>query len=108
MHYSYLYYFQIFEIKSNGFPGVIGVIDGCHIPCKQSVGNFYNRKGFHSIILQGICDHTMRFTDVFIGMSGHMHDARVFRNSQIFHRLFNQPLYYHIIGDSAYPIDIVI
>ena len=47
---------QVFKARSHGFPGVIGAIDGCHIPCKQPVENandYYNRKGFHSIVLQG-------------------------------------------------------
>lgn len=48
---------QAFEQRSNGFLGIVGAIDGCHIPCKQPKDNahdYYNRKGFHSIILQGI------------------------------------------------------
>lgn len=43
-------------MRSRGFPGVVGAIDGCHIPIKQPPGNandYYNRKEFHSIILQG-------------------------------------------------------
>ena len=39
-----------------GFPGVTGCIDGCHIPVKRpahSNDEYYNRKDFHSIILQG-------------------------------------------------------
>ncbi|TGZ56625.1 Uncharacterized protein DBV15_10988 [Temnothorax longispinosus] len=38
---------EVFEQRSNGFPGVIGAIDGCHIPCKQPKDNahdYYNRK----------------------------------------------------------------
>lgn len=49
----------------------------------------------------------MKFTDIFIGMPGRMHDARVFRNSPIFHQLFDAqriPNNYHLIGDSAYPL----
>ena len=41
---------------SKGFPGVIGMIDGCHIPIKQPKDNgpvYYNRKDFFSVILQG-------------------------------------------------------
>ncbi|XP_025155930.1 putative nuclease HARBI1 [Harpegnathos saltator] len=44
---------RIFEIRSRGFPGVVGVIDGCHIAIKQPLRNandYYNRKEFHSII----------------------------------------------------------
>ena len=45
-------------------PGIIGAIDGSHIPIKQPPGNsqdFYNRKQFHSIILQGneICKYCL-------------------------------------------------
>ncbi|XP_032690383.1 putative nuclease HARBI1 [Odontomachus brunneus] len=64
---------DVFEERSYGFPGVIGAIDGCHIPCKQPKDNahdYYNRKGFHSIILQGICDHRRKFIDCFIGLPG--------------------------------------
>ncbi|KAL7725264.1 hypothetical protein ACLKA6_007768 [Drosophila palustris] len=70
---------EIFEEKSRGIPGVIGAIDGCHIPIKQPVGNahdFYYRKQVHSIVLQGVCDNDGKFIDVFVGQPGRMHDAR--------------------------------
>jgi len=54
--FKFNYRFQIFRMRSRGFPGVVGAIDGCHIPIKQPPGNandYYNRKEFHSIILQG-------------------------------------------------------
>lgn len=102
----------IFRRRSHGFPGVVGVIDGCHIPIKAPAGNpidFYNRNKIHSIILQGVCDHKARFIDVFIGMPGRMHDARVFRRSELFARLKNAenpllPSNMHILGDCAYPL----
>ena len=37
--------------------GCIGAIDGSHIPIKapvESSASYVNRKGFHSILLQGI------------------------------------------------------
>ena len=50
---------QGFFVKG-GFPGVIGCIDGTHV-CIQGQSahesNFVNRKGFHSINVQVICDH---------------------------------------------------
>ncbi|XP_011883994.1 PREDICTED: putative nuclease HARBI1 [Vollenhovia emeryi] len=100
---------NIFDTRSRRFKGVIGAIDGCHIPCKQPVGNandYYNRKGFHSIVLQGVCDHKGQFIDCYIGMPGRMHDARVFRNSPLFNAIGNGliPENRHIIGDSAYPL----
>ncbi|XP_067204937.1 putative nuclease HARBI1 isoform X3 [Linepithema humile] len=103
--------YPIFETRSRGFYGVIGAIDGCHIPCKQPVDNandYYNRKGFHSIILQGVCNHRGQFIDCFIGMPGRMHDARVFRLSPLFESLnaINCliPKKFHLIGDTAYPL----
>ncbi|XP_050518298.1 putative nuclease HARBI1 [Diabrotica virgifera virgifera] len=103
---------RVFNERSNGFSGVVGAIDGCHIPIKQPANNghdYYNRKQFHSIILQGVCDHQMLFLDINVGMPGRVHDARVFRNSQLFQRLTSQdaPLLtnnQHILGDSAYPL----
>ncbi|XP_070075535.1 uncharacterized protein [Drosophila takahashii] len=103
---------RIFDKKSGGIPGVIGAIDGCHILIKQPVGNardFYNRKQVHFIILQGICDSTGRFIDVFVGQPGRMHDALVFKSCHQFSKLANQenPLLSedrHLIGDSAYPL----
>ncbi|XP_018307726.1 putative nuclease HARBI1 [Mycetomoellerius zeteki] len=100
---------MVFKRRSHGIPGVVGIIDGCHIPCKAPIDNpndFYNRKGFHSIVLQGVCDHKGRFIDIFVGLPGRMHDARVFRQSEIFQRLKHHllPPDRHIIGDAAYPL----
>ena len=62
--------------NKKGFPGVIGAIDGSHIQI-QSPQNFpenhVNRKGFYSLILQGVCDHNLKF--------------------------------FHLLGDSAYPLE---
>ncbi|KAJ8910566.1 hypothetical protein NQ315_008951 [Exocentrus adspersus] len=101
---------EIFQDRSRGFPGVIGMIDGCHIPCKQPPANevnYYNRKGFHSIRLQGTCDHQGKFIDVYIGNPGRIHDARVFRNSPLFERMSEAdfiPSNFHLLGDAAYPL----
>ncbi|KAJ8935348.1 hypothetical protein NQ314_012881 [Rhamnusium bicolor] len=38
-----------------GNPGIIGAVDGCHIPIKAPVGNsidYNNRNNYHSVILQ--------------------------------------------------------
>lgn len=96
----------------SGFPGVVGVIDGCHIPINVSIehpDSYINRKGFHSIILQGICDYKMKFIDVFIGICGSIHDVRVWRLSDIKHMIDRDigryfPQHGHLLADSAYPI----
>ncbi|XP_011688300.1 PREDICTED: putative nuclease HARBI1 [Wasmannia auropunctata] len=98
---------NIFKARSRGFYGDIGATDGCHIPCKQPIGNAndsYNRKDFYSIILQGVCNHKGQFIDCYIGMPGRVHDARVFRRSPLFETLTNNVISekFHLIGDSAY------
>ena len=59
---------EAFEEKK-GFPGVIGAVDGTHIPIKAPKHNheqYINRKGFFSIQLQVICDPDLFITDVFV------------------------------------------
>ena len=43
-----------------GFPCVIGCVDGTHVRLQapsQHENNYVNRKGFHSINVQGVCNH---------------------------------------------------
>ena len=43
-----------------GFPGVVGCVDGTHIRIQgpsQKESDYVNRKGFHSINVQAICNH---------------------------------------------------
>jgi len=64
----------------------LGVIDGSHIPISapiESQKNYINYKKFHSVILQRIFDYKLRFIDVFMGICGSVHDARVWRLSDI-------------------------
>lgn len=96
----------------HNFPGVIGAIDGSHIAIsapKENPENYINRKGYNSIILQGICDYKLKFIDVFTGICGSVHDARVWRLSDIAtliaqdeNRYFQNQ--YHLLADSAYPL----
>lgn len=46
--------------KLAGFPCAIGCVDGTHVEIKGPTENepdYVNRKGYHSINVQGICDH---------------------------------------------------
>jgi hypothetical protein len=97
---------RIFEEKW-GFPGVVGAIDGTHIKIKapfQHSENYFNRKGYHSIVLQATCKYDMSFTDVYCGWPGRVHDARVLRNSPLSHRCYELCGVNHLIGDGGYPI----
>lgn len=98
-----------------GLPHVVGFIDGTHIRvmpanAKERVYSF-NRKQYHSIVLQGIVDSRGRFLNVHVGYLGRVHDARVFTESPICALLANVETYSSylpepqvIVGDAAYPL----
>ncbi|KAJ8955521.1 hypothetical protein NQ314_006873 [Rhamnusium bicolor] len=90
-----------------GLRNVIGCIDGCYIPIKRPLIHgidYYNCISI-TVILQGITQNNLMFIDVVPRWPGSVHDARVFRTSDIY------PLgltlcapNYFIIGDCAYPL----
>ncbi|XP_003389375.1 PREDICTED: protein ANTAGONIST OF LIKE HETEROCHROMATIN PROTEIN 1-like [Amphimedon queenslandica] len=108
-----------FKIKF-GMIQCLGSIDGSHIPVMPPALNhtdYYNRKGYYSMILQAVVDHNYVFRDINIRWPGSVHDARVFVNSSLYHKAINReiltgnelkiddkvvPLF--LIGDSAYPL----
>ena len=103
-----------------GFPQCAGVVDGTHIPIlspKEYPADYYNRKGWHSILMQGTVNHLGLFVDVYIGWPGRVHDARVFANSTLYSKGQNGELLPNwtefiggkdvplvILGDPAYPL----
>ena len=96
--------------QHKGFPGIIGAIDGSHIPIKPptvDAEQYYNRKKFPSIILQAVCDQNLHFLDVYCGWPGSVHDSRVLKNSPLFIKTSENkeeqfPANTHSIGDSAF------
>ena len=49
------------------FPNVLGCIDGTHIAIRSPSKDehlFVNRKSFHSINVQGVCDADLNFTNI--------------------------------------------
>lgn len=98
----------------NSFPDVVGCIDGMHVSftaSKDEKRAHFNRKCYTSVILQAVCDHTFRFTDLFAGWPGSSNDARVFRNSRLSEKLETPgfiPSHCHILGDCAYPLSSVL
>ena len=70
--------------KKWGFPQCAGAIDGSHIPIKAPAeyhADYYNRKGWCSIILEAVMDSSYNFIDIFVGWPGKVHDALIFSNS---------------------------
>lgn len=103
-----------------GFPQCAGVVDGTHIPIvspQEYPADYYNRKGWHSVLMQGTVNHLGHFVDVYIGWPGRVHDARVFTNSTLYRKgqegdllpRWTQPVGGSdvplvILGDPAYPL----
>ena len=52
-----------------GIDGIIGAVDGCHIrinrPSRKG-DNYLNRKTYHSVLLQGVCDENCLFRHVYM------------------------------------------
>ncbi|XP_061188647.1 putative nuclease HARBI1 [Saccostrea echinata] len=91
------------------FPGIIGAIDGSHIqiePPSENPQSYYNRKRFHSVILQGICKDDMQFIHTNIGWPGRVHDAKVLKNSDVWDSGYQKCDFgrFHLLGDAAYPL----
>uniref|UniRef100_A0A8C0QIQ0 DDE Tnp4 domain-containing protein n=1 Tax=Chelonoidis abingdonii TaxID=106734 RepID=A0A8C0QIQ0_CHEAB len=80
-----------------GFPNCGGAIDGTHIPIlapPHLTSEYINRKGYFSMVLQALVDHRGRFTDIYTGWPGKVHDITVGD--------VEMPIV--ILGDPAYPL----
>ncbi|XP_067234567.1 putative nuclease HARBI1 [Chanodichthys erythropterus] len=91
---------------SPAFHMAVGAIDGCHIRIKPPAVNaacYFNRKLFHSVQLQAVCDHRGKFIDICVGFPWSVHDARTLKNSPIYSRQLYPPEGRCILGDGGYP-----
>lgn len=94
-----------------GFPGCIGAVDGTHIAIlkpRTEEHNFINRKGFHSLNIQIICNHNLQILSLNTNYGGSTHDAFIWRNSiiQRYLQYLHQNGEHHtwLIGDAGYPL----
>ena len=68
------------------FPHVIGAIDGKHVACKatpNSGSEFYNYKGFFSVILVALVTSDYKFLWVDVSGNGSASDAPIYNNSEL-------------------------
>lgn len=99
-----------FRIK-RGISNVLGAMDSTHIRILKPAINmrdYCNRHKFFSINLQAVVDTDMRFTNIYCGEPGSLHDARVFRRSLLHETArINKRILFpgqtFLLGDSAYP-----
>ncbi|XP_051254008.1 putative nuclease HARBI1 [Dicentrarchus labrax] len=90
---------------TSGLEGAIGAIDGCHIRIQRPPvrgGDYMNRKSYYSVLLQGIVNAEGRFINVFTGIPGRVHEARLLRSSPFFQEWQEMMGEYRLLGDSAY------
>ena len=77
------------------FPNCFAAADGKHIGIicpKESGSQFYNYKGFFSIVLLAFVDYDYKFLIAEVGCQGRISDGGVFRNSVFNFRLSNNSL----------------
>lgn len=94
-----------------GISKIIGAVDGTYIKIdapSEYPRDYINRKMYHSVTLQAICEHNMKFIDIFAGYPSSVHDCRIFRNSIIYQNIKSNyrkffPNGQFILGDKAYP-----
>ncbi|KAB0800519.1 hypothetical protein PPYR_06259 [Photinus pyralis] len=98
------------------FPGVVGCIDCTHVaivapPAEDPdrPGHLYiNRKGFHSINVQLICDSNLKILNVKASHPGSTHDAFIWNNSNVQEVMrtihAERRGTYFLLGDSGYPL----
>ncbi|KAJ8278362.1 hypothetical protein GJAV_G00086800 [Gymnothorax javanicus] len=91
--------------KIAAFPNVIGALDCTHIrivrPSGAHEGDFVNRKSFHSINVQMICNADCLFTNIEAKWPGSVHDSRIFRATTI-QRLSQGEFSGLLLGDKGY------
>ena len=90
-------------------PKIIGLIDGTHIRIISPAANedhYVNRKGFHSINVQIICNHMDRIINIVAKWPGSVHDSTILRQSPLW-QYFEEPNQGiqrgMLLGDSGYP-----
>lgn len=67
------------------------------------------KKKYYSLVVQGVVNTEKKFTDVFCGEPGSLHDSRVLRRSNLYRRTLDNenqqfPHNTFLIGDAAYPL----
>ncbi|XP_049429901.1 putative nuclease HARBI1 [Epinephelus fuscoguttatus] len=89
-----------------GFPNVIGALDCTHIRIKSPSGaheaDFVNRKSFHSINVQMVCNADYLISNVVAKWPGSVHDSRIFQSSAVYRRLSQGEFSGVLLGDRGY------
>ena len=103
-------------------PRALGALDGKHIAIRRprrGGSEFYNYKGFHSIVMLALVDADYKFMWVDIGCSGSWSDSQIFNQSELRNKIEDgsigfpapapltpdaPPIHYFILGDDAFAL----
>ncbi|XP_018568688.1 putative nuclease HARBI1 [Anoplophora glabripennis] len=102
--------------QKHGFPGVVGCVDCTHVaivpPLKEDPLYpeyiYVNRKHYHSINTQLICDSDLRILNVNARYPGSTHDSFIWNNSRV--KTVMENIYrgdlrgFYLLGDSGYAL----
>ena len=91
----------------SGIPGIVGCIDGTHVRIQAPSEHEYlyvNRKGYHSINVQIVCNSDMGIVDLVARWPGSTHDARILRESALQREFEAGRINGLLLGDSGYPL----
>ena len=90
------------------FPGILGLIDGTHVPLiapKDEEYLYVNRRKFHSINVQAVCDANGVYLDVVAKYPGQNHDSYILQASELYDRFVAKEFGDGwLLGDSGYPL----
>ena len=83
-------------------------MDGSHITIiapRLHAPDYYNRKGFHSVLMQGVVSAKCLFWDFDIGWACSMYDANIWSRTAIGQYCKANKLWpYNLIGDAVNPL----
>jgi len=105
------------------FANAFAAVDGSHLPIKcpnggaQSMKQYFNFKGFYSVVLMALVDAEYRFIWASVGAPGNTHDSTLLQSTQLWRQIVGgekvpnvvqkigdvevPPL---ILGDGAFPL----
>ena len=105
------------------FPYAFAAVDGSHLPIKcpkggaQAMKQYFNFKGFYSIVLMALVDAEYRFIWASVGAPGNTHDSTLMQSTELWDRtvaenvipniaqqIENVDIPPLILGDGAFPL----
>lgn len=103
-----------------GLAQVAGVVGTLHVaigPSNDSTGQFYNTKGWRSVVLQAVVDPDFCFWDLNVGCPGSLSDSQVLVASELYEQGTEGTLFpntaknvngvevpIHLLGSRSYPL----